>query len=400
MPRPEQVIAGLQVSTLEPIRSSTTTPNKQPPHLSPSQYNNLSLSRNTPVVSPGRHTPMQPAAMAEPILPDPSASAQSNDAAFEAFHQHRWDLDKDFLVGHLTFSLTYWLPHWPHVPTRYRTLPLSYLQEEERKEKLTDHKKGGLVLALGGYHALSRTASQADIVMHSRIFYYARVRGGASIPHAPYRAWLRRQLLAGRNPRIWEWDLLTALCDHRDRLASASQADDRARLAADAVVEKEVWLRELLGADVGAGAAAGEERSAAAATPAWMAAAPRGELYVSRGAGAGGEEGTGEGGQVPYPEQFAAIIKAVQSGESIEGIVEIPDVVARNPVRAVPFLVSTLACLLVFVCIQPLIRRTEHHSLRQDGEAAQALGAGPGRARWHTSRERKRAGKQPRPVIS
>lgn len=181
--------------------------------------------------------------------------------------------------------------------------------------------------------------------MHSRIFYYARIRG-VTISHAPYRAWLRRRLLSSSRidqsssssspppPRIWEWDLLTALCNHRDRLAGASQsspgaasADPQARDAA-AAAERDLWMRELLGAG-----SSGDD--AAESTPAWMAAAPRGDLYVSpRDAAAGAETSAGEGagGQVPYPDQFAAIIKAVQSGERIEGIVEIPDVVVRNPV--------------------------------------------------------------------
>lgn len=190
--------------------------------------------------------------------------------------------------------------------------------------------------------------------MHSRIFYYARIRG-VTIPHAPYRAWLRRRLLSSSSsrsradqsssspplPRIWEWDLLTALCNHRDRLAGASQspspspgaaaaaADLQARDAA-AAAERDLWMRELLGAG-----SSGDD--AAEPTPAWMAAAPRGDLYVDPSDAAAGAE-TGAGGQVPYPDQFAAIIKAVQSGERIEGIVEIPDVVVRNPVRLLPFI--------------------------------------------------------------
>lgn len=68
-----------------------------------------------------------------------------------------------------------------------------------------------------------------------------------------------------------------------------------------------------------------------ATAPAWMTAAPRGELYIDRRNTANNISSAG-GDQVPYPEQFAAIIKAVQSGKPIEGIVEIPDIVVRNPV--------------------------------------------------------------------
>lgn len=79
------------------------------------------------------------------------------------------------------------------------------------------------------------------------------------------------------------------------------------------------------------------DRSSQIAGPAWMAAAPIGELYVDKHTIATDDNSLG---QVPYPEQFAAIIKAVQSGEQIEGIVEIPDIVTRNPVRRLTSLYS------------------------------------------------------------
>ncbi|KAF3765865.1 hypothetical protein M406DRAFT_242511, partial [Cryphonectria parasitica EP155] len=162
------------------------------------------------------------------------------ESTLRSFHDYRWDLDKDFL--------------------------------------------GGLVLALGGHHALAMKASQADIIMHSRIFYFARI-SGLTVAYATYRAWLREQYLAGQQPRIWE---------------------------------------QLLGSETGAGAAH-EDPSA----PDWMRAAPKGELYVERPSAA--NEDDEESDHVPYPEKFAAIIQAVQSGEPVEGIIQIPDVVARNP---------------------------------------------------------------------
>lgn len=64
--------------------------------------------------------------------------------------------------------------------------------------------------------------------------------------------------------------------------------------------------------------------------PAWMAAAPKSELYVERRIAANGDDGSSPA----YPELFAQIIKAIQTGEPVEGIVEIPDIVARNPVSS------------------------------------------------------------------
>lgn len=186
---------------------------------------------------------------------------------------------------------------------------------------------------MGGYRSLSQTASQADIIMHSRIFYYARIRA-VTIPYTPYRDWLRAQVTdAPESTRIWEWELLQALCNHRDRIAGSMLDETRASAAA----EKDAWVRQLLGDglltttnghdDNDDGAADDDENSL---KPAWMAAAPRAELYVDRPESADDEDGAE--GQVPYPKRFADIIKAVQTGEPIEGIVDIPDIVARNPV--------------------------------------------------------------------
>lgn len=224
--------------------------------------------------------------MAESNYSDDLASVQDLDAAYQAFHEYAWDLDKDFL--------------------------------------------GGLVLALGGYHALAQTAPQADIVMHSRIFYYGRISGTA-VPYAGYRQWLRECHQAGQQPRIWEWGLLEALCSHRDKLTSAHPSSVAQRRE-DAAAERARWMRELLsvwapqgqpGPDAGDGAPGGKDVS----TPAWMAAAPKSELYVDRRAAANGEDGSSPA----YPERFAQIIKAIQTGEPVEGIVEIPDIVARRP---------------------------------------------------------------------
>lgn len=183
---------------------------------------------------------------------------------------------------------------------------------------------------MGGHRALSQIGSQADIIMHSRIFYYARIRG-VTIPYTPYRDWLRAQVVAApESTRIWEWELLQALCEHRDRIAGSSP-DDEAR--ASAAAEKDAWLRQLLRDDGSLAASNGHHKDdeADSSKPAWMAAAPRAELYVDKPDSTDDDQ-DGVEGQVPYPKKFADIIKAVQTGEPIEGIVDIPDIVARNPV--------------------------------------------------------------------
>lgn len=171
--------------------------------------------------------------------------------------------------------------------------------------------------------------------MHSRMFYYGRISGTA-VPYAGYRQWLRERYQAGQQPRVWEWDLLEALCNHRDKLTSATSSSVAQRREA-AAAERARWMRELLGAwrpqvqpgpGAGDGAAGGQDLS----TPAWMAAAPKGELYVDRRVAANGDDGSSPA----YPERFAQIVKAIQTGEPVEGIIEIPDMVARNPVSSSP----------------------------------------------------------------
>lgn len=169
--------------------------------------------------------------------------------------------------------------------------------------------------------------------MHSRIFYYARV-SGTTIPYAGYRDWLRASYQAGQPARLWEWDLLEALCNHRDKLTSGGDAASLAGNREEAAAEKARWARALLGTgtanDGGAGVGGADEP-----TPSWMAAAPRSELYVDRTLAAHDDD-DGDKSSPAYPERFAAIIKAVQTGEPVEGIVEIPDIVARNPVSHPP----------------------------------------------------------------
>lgn len=181
--------------------------------------------------------------------------------------------------------------------------------------------------------------------MHSRIFYYARI-SGTTIPYAGYRDWLRASYQSGQPARLWEWDLLEALCNHRDRLASSAGGGDATSLATrreEAAAEKARWARALLAEDAQPqqprpGAGTGGDGGADESTPSWMAAAPKTELYVDRTLAANNDDdGDGDDSSPAYPERFAAIIKAVQTGEPVEGIVEIPDIVARNPVGHFPF---------------------------------------------------------------
>lgn len=176
--------------------------------------------------------------------------------------------------------------------------------------------------------------------MHSRIFYYARI-SGIILPYAGYREWLR-DVYHHQQPQVWEWDLLEALCSHRDKLTSAPPSSVVQRREG-AAAERARWMRELLSVPAPPHAqavpdttTAGDEEASSGengSTPAWMAAAPKSELYIDRRvADNDGDGDDGDGPSPAYPERFAQIIRAIQTGEPVEGIVEIPDLVARNPV--------------------------------------------------------------------
>lgn len=157
--------------------------------------------------------------------------------------------------------------------------------------------------------------------MHSRIFYYTHINS-IEIPYTGYKEWLR----AHQEAKIWEWDLLDALCTHRDKSATSSNSSTPIDKDS-AVAEKQQWMQDLFSSHHDMTNPSGSADSTT--TLAWMAAAPKSDLYVDRDMIANNNDGSA---QVPYPEQFAKIIQAVQSGEQIEGIIEIPDIVARNPV--------------------------------------------------------------------
>lgn len=163
--------------------------------------------------------------------------------------------------------------------------------------------------------------------MHSRLFYYARVRG-VTIPYAGYRQWLLSQYSnSPETTRIWEWHLLRAICNHRDQSLTASCSEPSSTSSESIAREQNAWIRNLLQA--GQTPTANALSSNVEGSPAWMTAAPRAELYIDKHPTADTNSGSD---QVPYPAQFAAIIKAVQSGEQVEGIVDIPDDIVRKPV--------------------------------------------------------------------
>lgn len=204
--------------------------------------------------------------------------------------------------------------------------------------------------ACGGPKKLERTGSQAEIILHSRIFYYQSTTGIA-ISLIGYKRWLRAQSFERVKP--WEWTILDMLCQKRDQ-AYAKKVDGQTdnvpgvQDTAKAQHEKDVWIHELYNGDLydpapheiqakqkmdGNAALQSEpEHEPSLSAPTWQTAAPKAELYVDRRTSANEESGKGQTGDAPYPVRFAQIIEAIQKGKPVEGIQEIPDTVARNPV--------------------------------------------------------------------
>ncbi|KAJ9141907.1 hypothetical protein NKR23_g7659 [Pleurostoma richardsiae] len=220
--------------------------------------------------------------------PVPSTIApEAGPEDFQRFHEYRWDLDVEFLKG--------------------------------------------VVLACGGLNALERTGSKAEIILHSRIFYFARL-AGVSMPYVGYKRWLRDN----RQFKPVDWNLLDLLCDKKDAQlsrrappAGSAGSISISRDSPEAQREKDAWFHELYDGGLFDPPAAVQEQLSAA-VPSWQAAAPKGDLYVDHRGSAGVEKGKDEGG-APYPERFAQIIEAIQSGKPVEGIQEIPNNIARNP---------------------------------------------------------------------
>lgn len=207
----------------------------------------------------------------------------------------------------------------------------------------------GVMYACGGPKKLERTGSQAEIILHSRIFYYQSTTGIA-IPLIGYKRWLRAQSYERVKP--WEWTILDMLCQKRDESLAkrfGNRADSQVGVqdTAKAQHEKDVWIHELYNGDLydpapheiqakekmdGNDALQSEpEHDPSMSAPSWQTAAPKGELYVDRRSSANEESGKGQTGYAPYPVRFAQIIEAIQTGKPVEGIQEIPDTVARNP---------------------------------------------------------------------
>jgi len=69
------------------------------------------------------------------------------------------------------------------------------------------------------------------------------------------------------------------------------------------------------------------------AAPAWQHSAPLAELRIKRD-GADALQASDGTGDAPSSERFAAVAAAIQSGQPLEGVRQIPDKVEQPPVRS------------------------------------------------------------------
>lgn len=168
-----------------------------------------------------------------------------------------------------------------------------------------------LIAALGGPSQLSQpNPSHRGISTYCRVMYY-KTQTGVQIDLTAYNTWQASSSSSRPAALGVDDEVLAAL------YAAAQQ------LAADGKLDRPDADRQT------AQLAAAWEPPAAG--PSWQQSAPRTELRINREAGAGGSTAGGDAPQ--QPANFAKIIEAVQSGRPPEGIREIPNTIARAPVR-------------------------------------------------------------------
>ncbi|RDA83410.1 hypothetical protein CP532_4816 [Ophiocordyceps camponoti-leonardi (nom. inval.)] len=132
----------------------------------------------------------------------------------------------------------------------------------------------GLSAILGDSNTGTSQGSPDDMATHARIFYYAQ-RIGVQIDFSQYQSWL------AQHPDHKPPDVIPNNCN-----------------------------------------------PPISALP-WQQAAPKAELYVER---SGPSQSSAE--EPRYPLGFAEMLKLLQDGKPIPGIRQIPNTVARDPVRA------------------------------------------------------------------
>ncbi|KAJ6441933.1 hypothetical protein O9K51_05484 [Purpureocillium lavendulum] len=153
----------------------------------------------------------------------------------------------------------------------------------------------GLSAILGEPGSPNPQGSPTDIATHARVFYYAQ-RIGVQIDFAQYQQWL------------------AAHPDHQPPQVVPEEYLSAAQPGADEDVE------------------APSSSGAQAPALSWQQAAPKADLYVDRSAAAS-QSASGAGGEPNYPMAFAEMLKLLQEGKPIPGIRQIPNTVARDPVR-------------------------------------------------------------------
>ena len=221
--------------------------------------------------------------------------------------------------------------------------------------------QAGVLAVCGGPEHLERTPAVADVIMHARIFYY-KSKTGIAIPAIGYKDWLRGKGYSRVKPK--EWDILGLMCDKRDSNYAKKFGLPKYQPSIKDEAAMVAWLVTIYGDNIdiplrppyrspnsrgqpqlqsqieSQPMATGNndtlqsqhEQQPTPSAPIWQTAAPKGELYVDRSKAPAEENGKDQSPDAPYPIRFAQIIEAVQTGQPVDGIQEIPDTVARNAV--------------------------------------------------------------------
>jgi hypothetical protein len=180
--------------------------------------------------------------------------------------------------------------------------------------------QGALIDTLGGAHDLAPRDTHVGTSIFCRGVFYQR-QTGIHIDITKYIAFVSSK---PGYPSV-DAALVSTVYETCTRLAEELKASNFATLRLAKAVAALPQIDPFEG--YSGGASIGEQPAA----PAWQHTAPLTELRIKRDIEVTPEAGNGTG-DAPSSERFAAVAAAIQSGQPLEGVRQIPDTVEQPPV--------------------------------------------------------------------
>ena len=175
-----------------------------------------------------------------------------------------------------------------------------------------------MIEALGGPDKLSPNPVHLGTCVFSRTVYYKR-QTGVQVDLVKYNTFLTEH---PDHPSVDSF-LLELLYSQKTALEERLQAQ---RIPSRMVVEAVAALEETFDP---------EPRDKSSSNPSWQQSAPRQALCIKdtdkKNISHSMEDGSAAE-DAPYPGNFAKVVAALQAGKEVEGIRQIPDTIAHQPV--------------------------------------------------------------------